>query len=301
MIPTTRRAGAVAGLVVSSLIAPGIGAAQSTPAAQAPPAYSTVFYKSGALRIEAYLYLPSRPGPSPLVIYNHGSRAGNERVERTFAFVGRLLTDEGYAVLVPERRGYGKSDGQPFSEEIGTDKGPKFIARQQAEADDVIAALDYAKTVPSIDTAHAAVMGWSFGGIVSVFAAAKTNRFLAVVDQAGGSLSWKSSPELQKALPAAALAITAPMMCLVAENDATTEAVAATCNATKSLGRPAALIVYPPFIPAQNANGLAPGHLVFTAEGVGIWQKDVLAFLAKHLGREGTPGGKSATRVFLKE
>jgi dienelactone hydrolase len=267
------------GLAVIADVAPRAAGSR----VQAPQPYTTVFYQSGALRIEAYLYLPARPGPSPLVVYNHGSRATNERAEQPFTFVGRLLTDAGYAVLVPERRGYGKSDGQPFSEDIGNDKGAKFIARQQAEADDVIAALDYAKTVPSIDTGHAAVMGWSFGGIVSVLAAGKTNRFVAVVDQAGGSLSWKGSPALQNALPAAAAAITVPMLCLVAENDATTAAVTTTCGAAKSLGRPVTLIVYPPFTPARNPNNTPPGHLIFGSGGVEIWQKDVLSFLATYL------------------
>jgi dienelactone hydrolase len=109
-------------LLLSSLLVVPASARQSTPG-QGAPSYKTISYKSGALNIEAYLYLPVRPVPAPLVVYNHGSRAGNERTERAFGFVGRLLTDAGYAVLVPERRGSGQSDGQPFSEEIGTDKG----------------------------------------------------------------------------------------------------------------------------------------------------------------------------------
>jgi dienelactone hydrolase len=278
----------VTALVALALVATAGATVMAVRSSQTPAPYTTVFYQSGALRIEAYLYVPRRPGPSSLVIYNHGSRAGNERAEQPFLFVGRLLTDAGYAVLVPERRGYGKSDGQPFSEEIGADKGAKFIARQQAEADDVLAALDYAKTMPSIDATHAAVMGWSFGGIVSVFAAGKAKGFVAVVDQAGGSLSWKGSPALQKALPAAAAEISVPMLCLVAENDATTAAVTDTCAAAKAHGKPATLIVYPPFTPAQNANNTPPGHLIFGSQGIAIWQQDVLSFLARCL--NGAPG-----------
>lgn len=111
MIPEPRWARAVSAAVVTLLLVASVGAGPRPTASQAPP-YTTVFYPSGALRIEAYLYQPQRPGRSPLVIYNHGSRAGNERTERTFGFIGRLLTDAGYAVLVPERRGYGKSDGR---------------------------------------------------------------------------------------------------------------------------------------------------------------------------------------------
>jgi dipeptidyl aminopeptidase/acylaminoacyl peptidase len=75
------------------------------------PRYETVFYPSGKLKMEAYLYKPDRPGPFPVVIYNHGSRMQSEREERPFAYVGLMLRAAGYLVVVPERRGYGKSDG----------------------------------------------------------------------------------------------------------------------------------------------------------------------------------------------
>src|SRR5215467_9496772 len=70
--------------------------------------YTTAFYQSGALRIEAYVYRPAGAGPFPVVIYSHGSRKGYEREERPMAFVGTALAREGYLVVVPERRGYGK-------------------------------------------------------------------------------------------------------------------------------------------------------------------------------------------------
>ena len=78
--------------------------------AQAPEkerTYETVFYPSGKLEIEAYVFKPQGAGPFPVVVYNHGSRAGHEREERPFAYVGELLAGSGYLVLVPERRGYG--------------------------------------------------------------------------------------------------------------------------------------------------------------------------------------------------
>ena len=42
--------------------------------AQAPP--QTVFYQSGDLRIEAYLYLPAGDGPFPLVVACPGFEPG---------------------------------------------------------------------------------------------------------------------------------------------------------------------------------------------------------------------------------
>ena len=38
--------------------------------------YTEVLYPSGGLRIQAYMYKPDGNGPFPVVVYNHGSRAG---------------------------------------------------------------------------------------------------------------------------------------------------------------------------------------------------------------------------------
>ncbi|MDQ5838616.1 MAG: hypothetical protein M3379_17700, partial [Acidobacteriota bacterium] len=58
--------------------------------------YTIFYYKSGGLNIEAYLYRPQGAGPFPLVIYNHGSRAGQERVEKPFKFIADILVPQGY-------------------------------------------------------------------------------------------------------------------------------------------------------------------------------------------------------------
>src|SRR5215471_5659624 len=83
------------GLIVSALagvvaMLMGIAAVQeSNPAptaAQATqpgaPEYSTFFYTHDKLKLEAYFYKPSGEGPFPVVVYNHGSRAGAEHEER---------------------------------------------------------------------------------------------------------------------------------------------------------------------------------------------------------------------------
>ena len=245
--------------------------------------YTTVFYQNGTLKLEAYLYRPNGDGPFPVVIYNHGSRPGAERSERPFTFIGRLLTSAGYAVLVPERRGYGKSDGQTFAEEIGSDRSERYVRRLDAEAGDVLAALALLKTVPWVDMRRVAIMGWSFGGIVSVLAASRESRFFAVVDQAGGALTWAGSPALQTALPEAARKIRSPLLCMGAENDASTDNVRKVCAAAKAVGVDAQLIMYPPFTPAQTPPNVAPGHMIFSAEGVSHWDRDVLTFLGEHL------------------
>jgi carboxymethylenebutenolidase len=261
----------------------GTKQSENAPAEKAR-AYETVFYPNGKLRIEAYVYKPEGPGPFPVVIYNHGSRAEHDREERPFAYVGEMLAGGGYVVIVPERRGYGKSDGQTFGETIGEDRGPRFVARVQEETDDVLAAVEFVKTLPYADTTRMGVMGWSFGGIISVFAASRSSAFRAVVDQAGAALTWDGSPAMQKALKEAAAKIQMPLLGMVAENDRTTESVRAVVREAEKHGVATKLIVYPQFKP-KDAGGIAPGHMIFGKEGWQIWEADVKEFLGRYLGQ----------------
>ena len=246
--------------------------------------YETVFYKNGNLNIEAYLYKPEGNGPFPVVIYNHGSRQGSERTEVPFAYVGNMLAKNGYAVLVPERRGYGKSDGQTWSQAVSGESGAKFISRLKAEATDVAAGIDYLRTVPFTDLRRMAIMGWSLGGIVSIFTASQHDDFKVLIDQAGGALSWKHSPDLQSALPQAARQVKAPSLCMDAENDATTDAVTTVGRTIRNAGVVEKTIIYPAFTPSSDPSNTPPGHLIFSAQGMSIWQNDVLSFLGQHIG-----------------
>src|SRR5216684_8560803 len=81
-------------------------------------AYEEVFYPSGKLRIQAYVYKPAGEGPFPVVIYNHGSRSTGERVPMPFVYVGSMLAASDYLVLVPERRGYGLSRSEEHTSEL---------------------------------------------------------------------------------------------------------------------------------------------------------------------------------------
>jgi dienelactone hydrolase len=248
------------------------------------PAYETLFYTADGLKLQAYLYTPQGKGPFPLVVYNHGSRPGQERLEWPVAFIAQLLVPAGYAVLVPERRGYGRSEGTAFTEEIGQDRGAKFVARLKAEARDALAAADYvlAEKRPTVDATRVAMMGFSFGGLVTTFAASDP-KFRAAVVQAPGALTWPRSPELRSALPDAAHRIRVPTWCGVAENDASTESTKRVCAAVAANGVATELKVYPPFTPSQPGLANAPGHTLFSPQGVTIWGEHVLAFLRQHL------------------
>jgi dienelactone hydrolase len=259
----------------------------ATPAAQAQSesesAYSEVFYPSGNLRIQAYLYKPDGDGPFPVVIYNHGSRDGREQRSVPFQYVGKALTQAGYVVLVPERRGYGKSDGAPWWQEVGNDQS-RLITRLQAETDDVLSAVEYLRTVRFADTRRIGIMGWSFGGIVTMLAVSRSPAFLVAVDQAGGALTWDGNPHVRNVLTAAAEKATTPTLFMVAKNDRTTSSVTTLADIFKKRGVPYRAVIYEPFTPAQGSRAAAPGHAVFSAQGVSVWERDVVEFLGRYLG-----------------
>jgi carboxymethylenebutenolidase len=255
--------------------------------------YDTFYYQNDGLKLEGYLYRPAGPGPFPLVIYNHGSRQDHEREEKPMAFIADIFVPQGYAVLVPERRGYGKSEGKTYSDATNGDRAQIMMDRFHREASDVLAAFDYVKQnqglipgghphtvrdVGFIDFNRVALMGWSHGGVVSLLAASERHVFVGLVNQAGGSLTWNGSPTLQTELPAAGRLIKIPALCQDAENDATTDSVKKVGQAIKNSGEPETTIIYPPFTPTSDPSGTPPGHLIF-AQGVSIWQQDVLDFL----------------------
>jgi dienelactone hydrolase len=227
--------------------------------------FTTIFYNNGGLRLQAYLYQPESDGLFPLVIYNHGSRKGHERESVPFRYVGDLLMRDGFAVLVPERRGYGQSDGRTFYEDVGTDVDRRFVGRLEEETGDVLAALEYVKTLPRVDQHRIGVMGWSLGGIVSMFASSRSDRFGAVVDQAGGALTWPVSKALQRALVDAVVQVKVPVLFMDAKNDRTTDAVTTLAKILAKNQIPNKLILYEAFQPAQNPDNIAPGPDLFTA------------------------------------
>lgn len=160
-----------------------------------------------------------------------------------------------------------------------------MIARLQAEADDVLAAVEYLRSVPSADISRLGIAGWSLGGIVTLFAASRSRSFRAAVDQAGSVLMWRFSPALQAALTQAARAVTCPVLLMDAQNDAAPEAIPTLSQVMDAAGLPHRLIMYPPFTPTAQEAAVAPGHLLFSAEGLPIWGRDAIGFFDAYLRR----------------
>ena len=231
----------------------------------------TIVYTNNGERIEAQLFKPAGPGPFPLLIHVHSG----PDMAAFGPILARLLGTAGYATMIATIR------GQPF-EPATRVEGMKRAAR------DVLAGVDHLTrdTTSGIDAQRIAIAGYSAGGSVAVLAAAGSDRFRAVITEAPHSVGWSQEPALREAVVSAAHRLRVPTLCLVAENDNTTESARSVCAAAKDGGASSSLIVYPAFVPQRPSTtpGVAAGHILFAREdGLVIWGKDVLAFLEKSL------------------
>jgi hypothetical protein len=72
---------------------------------------------------------------------------------------------------------------------------------------------------------------------------------------------------------------------MVAENDRTTASITTLGEIFKKRGIAHRMVIYEPFRPQrQTFASAAPGHQLFSAPGINVWQRDVLEFLARYLG-----------------
>ncbi len=127
-----------------------------------------------------------------------------------------MLTAWGYAVLLPHRRGYGNSAGRTWRQEVTAEFGTAeydraLAARLGREADDVVAAVDWLGARPEIAAGRIGVIGSSFGGTVSLLAAARCPRLRCAVDFAGAAMNWERTPTLRATMLEAARQLAMPI------------------------------------------------------------------------------------------
>ena len=113
----------------------------------------------------------------PTILRIHGGPVSQYQNE--FDFQLQTLAGHGYLVVVANPRG-SSGRGEQFSTAIFADWGNK-------DAQDVLAAVDYAAAQGLADPARLGVGGWSYGGILTNYVIAQDRRFKAAVS--GASIS----------------------------------------------------------------------------------------------------------------
>jgi dipeptidyl aminopeptidase/acylaminoacyl peptidase len=138
-------------------------------------------------QIQGWLLYPENYDPSkkyPLLVNVHGGPAWIT-MPSTYApdFNTTIFTHFGYFVFFPNPRGsYGQ--GEQFT--LANRKDWGF-----GDLNDILAGIDSLQTHKSIDPNRIGILGWSYGGSMSMFAGTQTSRFRAAVAGAGAA-DWLS-------------------------------------------------------------------------------------------------------------
>lgn len=232
--------------------------------------------------LTGFLYLP--PGERPLrcMVVNHGSTVTPDSTDICKPSVAAALAQWNIACFFPNRWGYGQSPGHYWRDEVTEDYGTEAYDRQllgrlDSEADDVVSARRYLLNRPEIDAQRIGVMGSSFGGTVSLLAAAKDPEFRCMIDFAGAAMNWEKAPKLACHMIEAAGRLTQPSYLIQAEND---YSIGPTLDIARHLDGsefPVWSRVFPGFGLTKDE-----GHL-FERHGTAIWGPHVRAFLDLYL------------------
>jgi len=143
------------------------------------------------IRIEATLFKPSGVGPYPVLIFNHGSSGGPipaTYTENPKAF-GAYLASKGIALMVPMRRGRGKSEGSN-NEEPSPCTVEAALQGLRYASETVDAVYEYLRQQSWSSMDKVILAGHSRGGVLaSVYAAEHPGAASAVINFSGG---WKN-------------------------------------------------------------------------------------------------------------
>ena len=237
---------------------------------------------SGGYRLKGYLHLPPGEGPFPCLLTNHGSGIDKGTQDVSRPGTASLLMSWGIASYLPHRRGYGASEGPAWREDVPSPYGSDAYDRELAqrldrESEDVLAALDVVAGLPEIDAGHIGVMGSSFGGVTTLLAASKSERFRCVVEFAGAAMNWDRTPGLRRLMLAAAQKLTQPVFLIQAANDYSVRPTLELAASLEGSGKVMQSQLYPAFGINNHE-----GHLL-ESRGPAVWSDDVRQFLERHL------------------
>lgn len=132
----------------------------------------------GGVPIQAWLLKPDGPGPHPLLLYIHGGPVF--QYGRGFFHELQMLRARGFAVLYGNPRG-SQGYGRDFAWSIRRDWGTKPMI-------DLMALVDHALTQGDLDASRMGVLGGSYGGFMTLWIIAHTDRFKAANTQR--PVSW---------------------------------------------------------------------------------------------------------------
>lgn len=138
--------------------------------------YTEVHFENGSLSLGGMLFLPDGIGPFPSAVIAHGSGT-SRRTNIWYLTIVQALQSNGIAVLLPDKRGSEKSDGNwrdTSLEELATDTKAAFL---------------YLAQVPEIDPQRIGLVGMSQGGWIVPVVASNDPDIAFVVSMSGAGVT----------------------------------------------------------------------------------------------------------------
>jgi uncharacterized protein len=133
-----------------------------------------VGFSNGPVKFSGILLEPASKGPFPAVVFVHGS--GPSTIDRpAWKAHANAFTSRGFAVLVYDKRGSGRSTGNLATADYAD------LAR------DVISAVEYLRTRPDISRNRIGILGRSEGGWVGPLAASELGDVAFVIMSSGSA------------------------------------------------------------------------------------------------------------------
>jgi dienelactone hydrolase len=137
------------------------------------------------------VYRPPGDGPFPLVVFNHGRAVEAKRATQGRyrpEHVARYFVDKGFVVMVPVRIDYWETYGSFDPEYSGSCNSKRYEPMSVAASTQVLAAVEFAKTLPYVDSTRWLVAGQSVGGLTAVATVGRApTGLLGGINFAGGA------------------------------------------------------------------------------------------------------------------
>jgi carboxymethylenebutenolidase len=252
--------------LLAFIVAQGVAVAQSKP--------EEVVFPTSGRELHGFIWKPEGTGPFAAILWNHGS----EKLPGSQPALAKFYTAHSYVFFVPHRRGQGRSPGDYIQDLVAQvspgERARRMVELQQAETDDVIAALNYLRSQPFVDSARIAISGCSYGGIQTLLTGERDLGVKALVPFAPGAMSWEQNVPLQDRLVRAVDLVKAPVFLIQAENDYSLGPSRVLSKEANKKKKDFQSKIYPAF-----GSTHPDGHWGFCSSATDVWGNDVLAFL----------------------
>jgi dipeptidyl aminopeptidase/acylaminoacyl peptidase len=145
----------------------------------------SLHWQSGGTRVQGWLLYPKdfdRTRRYAMIVSVHGGPAAANTPTWPVRW-NATLPSQGYFVFLPNPRG-GYGSGEAFTQGNVKDFGYGDLA-------DILAGIDEVLRETPVDKDRVGIVGWSYGGYMTMWAVTQTNRFKAAVAGAG-IVNWQS-------------------------------------------------------------------------------------------------------------